>query len=474
MSLLIKNGRVVTATDDYFADVLVEGETVAHIGRGLKGDTVVDAAGKLVMPGGIDPHTHMDMPFGGTTSSDDFDTGTVAAAFGGTTTIIDFAIQTKGKSTLEGLDAWHKKASGKATIDYAFHMIVTDMPDERLPEMRTLADGGVTSYKLFMAYPGVLYVDDGTLYRTFRQAGENGTRICMHAENGIVIDEIVKAAVRDKKTAPLFHAKTRPTRMEAEGVHRAIAIAEVANVPLYIVHLSSADALEQVKLGRMRGVDVQAETCPQYLFLDESQYTKEGFEGAQWVMTPALREKWNQDVLWQGLRYDHLSAVATDHCPFCFNASWKPGDPAPARPGKELGRESFTKIPNGAPGVENRMALMYQGGVVEGRISLNRFVELTSTSAAKTFGLFPKKGTIAVGSDADIVVFDPNRTETIGVKNDRTHHMRVDFSAYEGFTVKGYPDTVISRGRIIVDKGSLKTRGGGTFVKRARVLDLLR
>ena len=479
MSVLITNGRVVTATDDYFADVYIENETVTAIGSdlaatlpGAKGATVIDAKGKLVIPGGIDPHTHMDMPFGGTTSSDDFETGTIAAAFGGTTTIVDFAIQTKGESTLKGLDTWHKKADGKATIDYAFHMIVTDMPDERLPEMRKLADDGITSYKLFMAYPGVLYVDDGTLYRTFRQAGENGTRICMHAENGIVIDEIVKAAVKDKKLAPVFHAKTRPTRMEAEGVHRAISIAEVANVPLYIVHLSSADALEQVKIGRMRGVDVQAETCPQYLFLDESRYLAD--DGAKYVMTPALREKWNQDVLWQGLRFNHLSAIATDHCPFCFNGAWKPGDPAPERPGKELGRDSFTKIPNGAPGVENRMAMMFHGGVVEGRITLNRFVELTSTSAAKTFGLFPKKGTIAVGSDADIVIFDPNRSETIGVGNARTHHMRADYSAYEGFTVKGYPDVVLSRGRVIVEKGALKTKGGGRFVKRARAAELLR
>jgi dihydropyrimidinase len=476
MSLLIKNGRIVTATDDYFADVYVEGETIKQIGRDLAvhADRTIDAAGKLVIPGGIDPHTHMDMPFGGTTSADDFESGTIAAAHGGTTTIIDFAIQTKGESTIKGLDVWHKKADGRATIDYAFHMIVTDMPDERLDEMNKLADEGVTSYKLFMAYPGVLYVDDGTLYRTFRRAGENGTRICMHAENGIVIDEIVKAAVKDKKLEPRYHAKTRPTRMEAEGVHRAIAIAEVAGVPLYIVHLSSADALEQVKIGRMRGVDVQAETCPQYLFLDESIYDRPDFEGAKWVMTPALREKWNQDVLWQGLKHNHLSAIATDHCPFCFNASWKPGEPAPKQPGKELGRESFTKIPNGAPGVENRMALMFHGGVVEGRLSLNRFVELTSTSAAKTFGLFPKKGTIAVGSDADIVIFDPNRTETISIKNPATHHMRVDFSAYEGFTVKGYPDTVISRGRVVVEKSKLETRGGGRFVKRARASELLR
>lgn len=464
MSILIKNGRVVTAVDDYIADVFIEGETVRMIGKNLPvhPDRTFDATGKLVIPGGIDPHTHMDMPFGGTTSADDFDTGTRAAAFGGTTTIIDFAIQSKGESTIKGLDAWHQKASGKAHIDYAFHMIVTDMPHERLPEMQRLCDEGVTSYKLFMAYPGVLYVDDGVLYRTFRQAGLNGTRICMHAENGIVIDEIIREAVADGKIEPKYHALTRPTRMEAEGVHRAIAIAEVANVPLYIVHLSSSDALEQVKLGRMRGVDVQAETCPQYLFLDSTWYDRPNFEGAKWVMTPALREKWNQDVLWQGLKFGHLASVATDHCPFCFSGQ------------KELGRESFTKIPNGAPGVENRMSLMFSGGVVAGRISLNRFVELTSTAAAKTFGLFPKKGTIAVGSDADIVIFDPNRKETISLHNPITHHMRTDYSAYEGHEVQGWSEVVISRGRVICNNGSQETSGGGNFVKRARVGDLLR
>ncbi len=463
-TLLIRNGRVVTAVDDYLADVYVEGETVSAIGRNLDrpADRVIDASGKLVIPGGIDPHTHMDMPFGGTMSADDFDTGTKAAAFGGTTTIIDFAIQTKGKSTLEGLDAWHAKAEGKATIDYGFHMIVTDMPDERLPEMDRLAEAGVTSYKLFMAYPGVLYVDDGTLYRAFRQAGENGTRISMHAENGIVIDEIIKRAVAEGKTAPIWHARTRPTRMEAEGVYRSIAIAEVARVPLYIVHLSSADALEEVKRARDRGVDVMAETCPQYLLLDESYYEREGFEGAKWVMTPALREKWNQEALWDGLRFGHLASVATDHCPFCFKEQ------------KELGLSTFTKIPNGAPGVENRLPLIYTAGVGRGRIGLNRFVELTSTAAAKTFGLFPRKGTIAVGSDADIVIFDPERTETIGIDNPATHHMRVDYSAYEGFELKGFPEVVISRGRVIVEKDRLVTEGGGRFLKRARNGELLR
>lgn len=464
MSVLIKNGHIVTAVDDYVADIFIEHETVSLIGKNLKvsADQVLDASGKLVLPGGIDPHTHLDMPFGGTTSADDFESGTRAAAHGGTTCILDFAIQSRGKSTLEGLDTWHKKADGKTVIDYGFHMIITDMTDERLPEMRRLADEGVTSYKLFMAYPGVLYVDDGTLYRTFRQAGDNGTRICMHAENGIVIDEIVKAAVKDGKTAPRWHAHTRPTRMEAEGVYRAISIAEVAKVPLYIVHLSSSDALEEVKRARARGVDVVAETCPQYLFLDESYYEKPGFEGAKWVMTPALREKWNQDELWQGLKFRDLETIATDHCPFCMKDQ------------KALGKESFAKIPNGAPGVENRMSLVYDGGVVKGRISLNRFVELTSTAAAKAFGLFPKKGTIAVGSDADLVIFDPNRKVTISEKNPLTHHMKVDYSAYEGFQVQGFTETVLSRGRVIIEKNELKVTGGGRYVKRAAVGALLR
>jgi dihydropyrimidinase len=467
MSVLIKGGRVVTAVDDYIADVWIEGETIREIGADLShrerdAGRVFDARGKLVIPGGIDAHTHLDMPFGGTTSADDFDTGTVAAAFGGTTTVVDFAIQQKGRSTLEGLDIWHGKAAKKATIDYAFHMIVTDMAVDRLGELEELARRGVTSYKLFMAYPGVLYVDDGTLYRTFRQAGLNGTRICMHAENGIVIDEIIREAVADGKIEPKYHALTRPTRMEGEGVHRAISIAEVANVPLYIVHLSSADALEEVKRGRARGVDVMAETCPQYLFLDQSWYDRPDFEGAKWVMTPALREKWNQEVLWKGLQLGHLGNVATDHCPFCFVGQ------------KELGRESFTKIPNGAPGVENRLSLMYNGGVVGGRISLNRFVELTSTAAAKTFGLFPKKGTIAVGSDADIVIFDPNKKRTISVHDPATHHMRVDYSAYEGHEIQGWSEVVLSRGRVIVDRDTLSTHGGGEYIARARCGELLR
>ena len=457
MSVLIKNGRVITAVDDYMGDVYIENETVSLIGKNLEveADEVIDATGKYLFPGGLDPHTHLDMPFGGTTSADDFETGTRAAAHGGTTTLIDFAIQTKGHSTLEALDTWHAKADGKTAIDYGFHMIVTDLEDNRVHEMKMLADAGVTSYKLFMAYPGVLYVDDGTIYRAMRQAGENGTVVCMHAENGIVIDEIVKIALAEGKTEPKYHAMTRPTRMEAEGVHRAISIAEVAQVPVYIVHLSSSDALEQVMLARNRGVHAFAETCPQYLFLDDSYYEQEGFEGAKYVMTPALREKWNQDELWKGLRFGDLQSISTDHCPFCFKDQ------------KILGINDFSKIPNGGPGVENRMSLVYNGGVNSGRISLNKFVELTSTAAAKTFGLFPKKGTIAVGSDADIVIFDPHRKETISINNACTHHMRVDYNAYEGFEVTGFTETVLSRGKIIIDKCEyVGKKGDGRFLKR--------
>ena len=457
MSVLIKNGRVITAVDDYLADIFIKNETVTLIGDKLEieADEVIDASGKYLFPGGLDPHTHLDMPFGGTTSADDFETGTLAAAHGGTTTLIDFAIQSKGHSTLEALDTWHAKADGKTAIDYGFHMIVTDLEDNRVHEMKMLADAGVTSYKLFMAYPGVLYVDDGTIYRAMRKAGEDGTVVCMHAENGIVIDEIVKQALAEGKTEPKYHAITRPTRMEAEGVHRAISIAEVAQVPIYIVHLSSSDALEQVMLARNRGVHAFAETCPQYLFLDDSYYDQEGFEGAKYVMTPALREKWNQDELWKGLKFGDLQSIATDHCPFCFKDQ------------KMLGIDDFSKIPNGGPGVENRMSLVFNGGVNSGRISLNKFVELTSTAAAKTFGLFPKKGTIAVGSDADIVIFDPNRTETISVNNTCTHHMNVDYNTYEGFEVTGFTETVLSRGKVIIDNCEyVGKKSDGHFLKR--------
>jgi dihydropyrimidinase len=455
MKTLIKNGNVVTAVDNYYADVLIEDDKVAVIGRKLdvEADRVIDASGKLVVPGGIDPHTHMELPFGGTFASDDFRTGTIAAAHGGTTTIIDFAVQYHGESLIQAIDNWHKKAEGKTAIDYGFHLITTDLPDERVPEMRQLINEGVMSFKLFMAYPGVFLVDDATIFRAMKNAGKAGGLICMHAENGIVINEIIKHALAEGKTAPKYHALTRPTKAEAEGVHRAIAIAEMADAPVYIVHLSCADALEEVREARDNGLPAYAETCPQYLFLDYSLYEREGFEGAKWVMTPPLREKWNQDKLWQGLQGNDLQVVSTDHCPFCFKEQ------------KELGRDDFTKIPNGGPGVEHRMSLIYNGGVAGGKISLNRFVELTSTSAAKLFGLFPRKGTIAVGSDADIVIFDPNEEMTISAA---THHMNVDYSAYEGMKVKGVSRTVLSRGRVVIDDGKYCGKpGDGQFLKRS-------
>lgn len=458
MKTLIKNGRVVTAQDDYFGDILVEGQFITLIGKSLEvaADKIIDAKDKLVIPGGIDAHTHMDMPFGGTTSADDFRTGTLAAAHGGTTTIIDFAIQAKGQSILEALETWHKKAQSKAAIDYGFHMIVTDLTDKHIPEMKALIAGeGITSFKLFMAYPGVLLADDATIFRAMSLAGEHGGLICMHAENGVVINEIVSRAIAEGKTAPKYHALTRPTKAEAEGVNRSIALAEMAGSPVYIVHLSCFDALKKVQEARDLGLPVFAETCPQYLFLDYTYYERQDFEGAKYVMTPPLREKWNQDKLWTGLRMNDLQVISTDHCPFCFKEQ------------KQLGLNDFSKIPNGGPGVENRLSLVYNGGVPTGKISLNRFVELTSTAAAKIFGLFPRKGTIAVGSDADIVIFDPRKKSTISAKN---HHMNVDYNCYEGMEVVGITETVLCRGKVVVENGLYVGKpGDGQFLKRSTV-----
>ncbi|MGB7022600.1 MAG: dihydropyrimidinase [Candidatus Acidiferrales bacterium] len=453
--MVIKNGTVVTATDTCVADVGVSGHKVSAIGAPLPVENagrVVDAAGCLVIPGGIDVHTHLDMPFGGTMSADDFETGTIAAAFGGTTTLIDFAIQYKGQSLREAFDTWMKKAHDKAVTDYSFHCIITDLGSAQLEEMTELIREGVTSFKLFMAYPGVFMLDDASIFRAMSQAAKHAGLICMHAENGGAIDVIVQRALAEGKRAPKYHALTRPTTAEAEATSRAIALAEMAGAPVYIVHLSCNEALEKVREARDRGLPAYAETCPQYLYLSLENFDVPGFEGAKYVFTPPLREKWHQEKLWQGLAQDTLQVVSTDHCPFCFKEQ------------KELGRDDFTKIPNGGPGIEHRLSLIYTGGVHGKRFSANRFVELVSTAPAKLFGLYPRKGTIAVGSDADLVIFDPNREEVISAK---THHMRVDYSMFEGIHTTGTPKAVFSRGKAVIDAGKFVGRpGAGQFIRR--------
>ncbi|PKL83570.1 MAG: dihydropyrimidinase [Ignavibacteriae bacterium HGW-Ignavibacteriae-3] len=454
MSTLIKNGRIITAEQDYTADIFIEKDKITTIGLSLNitADKIIDAKGKYVIPGGIDVHTHLDMPFGGTTSSDNFETGTRAAAFGGTTSLIDFAIQPKGKSMREGLDIWRKKAEGKATIDYGFHMIITDLPDERIPEMDDMVAEGVTSFKLFLAYPNVLMVDDATIFKALKQTSNNGGLVCMHAENGMVIDHIVKETVANGNLTPLYHALSRPAAAEAESTNRAIALAEMAGTPIYIVHLTCNDALLKVSEARYKGQPVYAETCTQYLYLSIDDISKPDFEGAKYVFSPPVREKWNQEKLWGGLQKNELQVVSTDHCPFNFVGQ------------KDLGKNDFTKIPNGGPGIENRMQMIYDGGVNEKRISLNRWVEITSTNPAKIFGMYPRKGSIAPGSDADIVIWDPQKDYLISAK---THHMNVDYSMFEGRKVRGIAETVISRGEVIVENDNFFGKAGrGNFVKR--------
>ena len=452
---IIKNGTVVTATDTFLSDVGIVGGKITDLAASLpaeNADKVIDATGRLVLPGGIDVHTHLDMPFGGTTSADDFETGTRAAAFGGTTTLVDFAIQYKGQALREAFDTWMAKAASKAVADYSFHCIITDLGDSQMEEMGALVSEGVPSFKLFMAYPGVFMLDDATIFKAMSQAAKYNGLICMHAENGGAIDVIVKRALAEGKTAPKYHALTRPTTAEAEAVGRAVALAEMAGAPVYIVHLSCNEALEKVREARDRGLPVYAETCPQYLYLSLDNMDAPGFEGAKYVFTPPLREKWHQEKLWQGLARDTLQVVSTDHCPFCFKEQ------------KEMGRGDFTKIPNGGPGVEHRLSLIYSGGVHGGHFSANRFVQLVSTAPAKLFGLYPRKGTIGVGSDADLVIFDPNEEQVISVK---THHMRVDYSMFEGTKVKGVAKIVLSRGRVLVENGKFLGRAGaGEFLRR--------
>ncbi|MET0234264.1 MAG: dihydropyrimidinase [Kibdelosporangium sp.] len=455
MRILIKGGTVLSSTGAVLADVLVDGEQIAALtAPGIDWpdvDRTIDATGKYVLPGGIDAHTHMEMPFGGTSSNDTFETGTTAAAWGGTTTIVDFAVQAKGTTLQSTLDKWHSKADGNCAIDYAFHMIVSDVNETSLKEMQTCVDQGVNSFKMFMAYPGVFYATDGEILRAMQRAADIGGLIMMHAENGIAIDELVAQALQDGKTDPVQHGLTRPAELEGEATSRAITLAKVTRSPLYIVHLSAAEALNAVAAARNTGQNVFAETCPQYLYLSIEDLAKPDFEGSKYVASPPLRPKEHQASLWNGLRTNDLSVVSTDHCPFCFNEQ------------KELGRGDFSKIPNGIPGVEHRMDLLHQG-VVAGEISLARWVEITSTTPARMFGLYPRKGTISPGSDADIVVYDPAASQTLSVE---THHMNVDYSAYEGMQITGKVDTVLSRGRVVVAGNAFHgATGHGQFLSR--------
>jgi dihydropyrimidinase len=453
---LIRNGLVITASDELTADVLIEDEKVVAladpaVAQAWTADTVIDATGKYVIPGGVDAHTHMELPFGGTFASDTFETGTRAAAWGGTTTIVDFAVQSMGGSLREGLDNWHAKADGQCAIDYAFHMIMADVNEGSLKEMEGLVGEGITSFKLFMAYPGVFYSDDGKILRALQKGAETGGLIMMHAENGIAIDVLVEQALARGQTDPRYHGVVRHALLEAEATHRAIRLAQVAGAPIYIVHLSAIEALAEVTRARDEGYNAFAETCPQYLYLSTADLSRPGFEGAKYVCSTPLRPVDHQAALWRGLRTDDLSVVSTDHCPFCFKDQ------------KELGLGDFSKIPNGLPGVETRMDLLHQA-VLDGHIGRRRWIEIACATPAKMFGLYPRKGTIAPGSDADVVVYDPTAQQVLSAE---THHMNVDYSPYEGRTVTGRAETVLSRGRVVVDKGEyLGAPGHGRFQKR--------
>ncbi|MFI1015177.1 dihydropyrimidinase [Streptomyces sp. NPDC020965] len=455
---LIRGGLVVTAADEIHADVLIEDGRIvalaAHdtaVAESWTAGHVIDATGKYVIPGGVDAHTHMELPFGGTFASDTFETGTRAAAWGGTTTIIDFAVQSIGQSPREGLAAWYAKADGNCVIDYAFHMILSDVNESSLRQLDLLVEEGITSFKLFMAYPGVFYSDDGQILRAMQRSATNGGLIMMHAENGIAIDVLVEQALAEGRTDPRYHGEVRRALLEAEATHRAIQLARVAGAPLYVVHVSAAEALAELVTARDNGLPVFGETCPQYLFLSTDNLAEPDFEGAKYVCSTPLRPKEHQEALWRGLRTNDLQVVSTDHCPFCFTGQ------------KELGRGDFSKIPNGMPGVEHRMDLLHQG-VVEGRISRRRWIEIACATPARMFGLYPQKGTIAPGADADVVIYDPHAEQVLSVE---THHMNVDYSAYEGKRVTGRVETVLSRGEVVIDRGTFTGRAGhGRYTPR--------
>ncbi|MFF2391926.1 MULTISPECIES: dihydropyrimidinase [unclassified Nocardia] len=472
MRTFIHGGTVVSATGSQLLDVLIDDETIVAVlqpgstalGADLAADadTVIDATGKYVIPGGVDGHTHMQLPFGGTEASDTFETGTRAAAWGGTTTIVDFAVQKPGQRVQDTLAEWHGKAAGQCAIDYGFHQIIGDVNDESLKGMSELVSEGVTSFKLFMAYPGVFYSDDGQILRAMQSAGDLGALMMMHAENGIAIDVLVEQALARGDTSPYFHGTSRPWQMEEEATHRAIMLAQLTGAPLYVVHVSAKQAMQQIVTARDNGQNVFAETCPQYLYLSlEEQLGAPGFEGAKWVCSTPLRSRaeGHQDELWRFIRTGDVTAVSTDHCPFCMKDQ------------KELGVGDFSKIPNGIGGVEHRMDLLFQG-VKDGRISLERWVEVCCTTPARMFGMYPRKGVISPGADADVVIYDPNGHTSIGLG--KTHHMNMDHSAWEGFEIDGHVDTVLSRGRVIVDGGAYHGRAGhGRFLRRGLSQNLL-